>query len=441
MRRRSFAAHSTAVRALHFAPGAVAAGLLAFTSADAATLIHAGRLIDGVADRPATEVTVVVDGKRIVGVERGYRAAGAGDSVVDLRNGTLLPGLMDMHVHITSEYHSDSELQRFKQDPADIALESTVYAERTLLAGFTTVRDLGSSFNTAIALRKAIDAGRVKGPRIFAAGKSIATTGGHADPTNGWAAFLGGKPGPAEGVIDNPAQAAQAVRQRYKDGADVIKITATGGVLSVAKSGQNPQYTEEEVRAIVSAARDYGFTVAAHAHGTEGIKRAVRGGVDTIEHGTFMDKEAMELMKQRGTLYVATISAGRWVYEQAQNPDFFPALVRPKALEVGPQIQNTFGAAYKAGVKIMFGTDTGVSAHGQNAREFQFMVEAGMPAMEAIRSATAVPARFLKIDDRLGSVVAGKTADLVAVPGNPLEDITAMQRVSFVMKDGVIYKQ
>ncbi len=413
---------------------------VASTAAPAATLIHAGRLIDGVAARPVENATVVVEGNRIVAVERGHRAPGAGDRVIDLRDATLMPGLMDMHVHITSEYRRTSELEGFKADAADIALEGAQHAESTLLAGFTSVRDLGSEFNTAISLRKAIDAGRVKGPRIFAAGTTISTTGGHGDPTNGWAAFLGGRAGPEDGVIDSPLQAAQTVRQHYKDGADVLKITATGGVLSVAKSGQNPQFTEEEIKAVMAAARDYGFTVAAHAHGTEGIKRAVRGGVDSIEHGTFMDKEAMELMKQRGTHYVATISAGRWVFDQAQDPTFFPALVRPKALEVGPQIQNTFAAAYKAGVKIMFGTDTGVSAHGQNAREFEYMVTSGMPAMEAIQSATIVPARFLKVDDRLGSIATGKLADLVAVPGDPLADITAMQRVSFVMKDGVVYR-
>lgn len=307
----------TALRSLLCATLALSAGTVC-----AATVIHAGRFIDGVADRALDDVTVVVDGNRIIAVERGFRAANAGDRVVDLRGATLLPGFMDMHTHLTSEYRSTSELDRFKNDATDIALESVQYAERTLLAGFTTVRDLGDSFNASIALRKAIDAGRVKGPRIFTAGKSIATTGGHGDPTNGWAAYLGGQREPAEGVIDNPQQAAQAVRQRYKDGADVIKITATGGVLSVAKNSQNPQFTEEEIRAVVAAARDYGFTVAAHAHGAEGIKRAVRAGVDTIEHGTFMDKEAMELMKQRGTYYVPTISARRWVFDRAQDPDF-----------------------------------------------------------------------------------------------------------------------
>jgi imidazolonepropionase-like amidohydrolase len=416
------------------------AALLLASAASGATLIHAGRMIDGVSSKPVERVTVIVEGNRIAAIEPGFRDGGPQDRVIDLRQATLLPGLMDMHTHLTSEYRRTSELDRFKDDAADVAYESVQYAERTLLAGFTTVRNLGDSFNASIALRDAINAGRIRGPRIFSAGKSLATTGGHADPTNGWATHLGGNAGPAEGVIDSPQQAAQAVRQRYKDGADLIKITATGGVLSIARSGHNPQFTEEEIRAVVAAARDYGFTVAAHAHGTEGIKRAVRAGVDTIEHGTFMDREGMELMKQKGTYYVPTISAGQWVADRAQDPTFFPELVRPKALEVGPQIQKTFGDAYAAGVRILFGTDSGVSAHGENAREFQLMVEAGMPAMAAIQSATSAPARYLRIDDRLGSVAAGKIADLVAVPGDPLADITAMTRVSFVMKDGVIYK-
>jgi len=423
---------------------ALSVGIAALTwcsaSVSAATLIHAGRVIDGVSDRPLLERTVVVEGQTITSIEAGYRTASAADQVIDLRSATLMPGLMDMHVHLTSEYSRTAELDRFKKEATDVALDSVRHAERTLLAGFTTVRDLGDSFRAGIALRNAINAGKIKGPRIFAAGKSIATTGGHADPTNGWASFLGTARGPEDGVANGVEQAAQAVRQRYKDGSDVIKITATGGVLSVAKSGHNPQFTEEEIRAIVATARDYGFTVAAHAHGTEGIKRAIRGGVDTIEHGTFMDDEGIQLMKKHGTFYVPTIIAGRWVYEQAQDPNFFPTLVRPKALEVGPQIQATFAKAYKAGVKILFGTDSGVSAHGQNAREFQLMVESGMPAMEAIKAATSAPAKFLGIDDRLGAIAVGKVADLVAVPGDPLTDITAMQRVSFVMKDGVTYK-
>jgi len=422
------------------APAAWLAAVLLAGTAQAATLIHAGRLIDGVSAAPRTRQTVVVEAGKITAVEPGFRAPGAGDRVIDLSQGTLLPGLFDMHVHLTGEYSKTSEIDEYKLNEADVAIDSVVYAQRTLLAGFTTVRDLGDEFRASIALRNAINAHKVPGPRIVAAGKAIASTGGHADPTNGWAHKFPADPGPEEGVINGVDDARKAVRQRYKDGSDTIKITATGGVLSIARNGANPQMTEEEIRAVVTTARDYGFKVAAHAHGAEGIKRAVRGGADSIEHGTFMDDEAMKLMKERGTYYVPTISAGRWVYEQAQDPDFFPPIVRPKALEVGPQIQRTFSRAYKSGVKIMFGTDTGVSKHGDNAREFRYMVEAGMPAMEAIRAATSVPARFLEIDDRTGSIAVGKLGELVGVPGDPLADISVMERVVFVMKDDTIYK-
>lgn len=421
--------------------GVIVLAIAMSSAVDAATLIHAGRVIDGIANQPMSERTIVVDGGRIVAIESGYRAPAVGDRVVDLRNSTLMPGLMDMHVHITSEYSRTSELDRFKKDAPDVALDGAMFAERTLQAGFTTVRDLGDGFRASIALRNAINAGKLVGPRIFAAGKSIATTGGHADPTNGWADHLGGaNVGPLDGVVNGEEQAAQAVRQRYKEGSDLIKITATGGVLSVAKNGLNPQFTEEEIRSVVQTARDYGFKVAAHAHGAEGMKRAVRAGVDTIEHGTFMDDETIKLMKERGTYYVPTITAGAWVFDRSKEEGFFPALVRPKAAMIGPQIQGTFAKAYKAGVKILFGTDTGVSAHGQNAREFVLMVESGMPAMEAIKSATSVSAKYLEIDDRLGSVEVGKVADLVAVPGDPIKDISAMQRVHFVMKDGVVHR-
>lgn len=426
--------------------GAVsAAALVAWvalgSTVQAATLIHAGRVIDGVSARASVKQTIVVEQGRIVAVEAGYREAQVGDQLIDLREATVMPGLMDMHVHITSEYSRSSELDRFKKNAADVALDGAMFAERTLQAGFTTVRDLGDSFTASLALRNAINTGKLPGPRIFAAGKSIATTGGHADPTNGWAQHLGGQNvGPREGVIDGADEAAQAVRQRYKDGSDVIKITATGGVLSIAKNGLNPQFTEEEIRAVVTTARDYGFTVAAHAHGAEGMKRAVRAGVDSIEHGTFMDEETMRLMRERGTHYVPTITAGQWVFDRSQEDGFFPQVVQPKAAMVGPQIQSTFAKAYRAGVKIMFGTDTGVSAHGDNGREFVLMVEAGMPAMEAIQSATIVPARFLDIEDRLGSVQRGKVADLIAVPGDPLTDISLMRQVNFVMKDGVVYR-
>ena len=409
--------------------------------AQADTLLHAGRLIDGDAARPMTEMTVRIDGGTIAAIERGYATAGDGDLVIDLRDATVMPGLMDMHVHLTGEYGPDSRLRPFITNEADYAYMAAKYARRTLQAGFTTVRNLGDEYNVTVALRDAIKRGDVPGPTIFTAAKAIASTGGHADPTNGWAGTLMGDPGPKEGVVNSTADARKAVRQRYKDGADWIKITATGGVLSVAKNGQNPQFTQEEMNAIVDTARDYGLRVAAHAHGTEGMKRAVIAGVASIEHGTYMDDEVMRLMKQKGTYYVPTIMAGNWVAEKAKIDGFFPDLVRPKAAAIGPRIMDTFARAYKAGVPIVFGTDTGVSPHGDNAQEFALMVEGGMPPMEAIKAATSVAADFLGIGDTHGRLLSGRAADIVAVPGDPIADITAMQRVNFVMKDGEIYKR
>jgi imidazolonepropionase-like amidohydrolase len=409
--------------------------------ASAATLIHAGRLVDGVSAAPRERVTIVVEGDRIQAIEGGFRAPGSGDEVVDLTQATVMPGFMDMHVHLTSEHSRTSEIDAIKKGEADRAYDSTVFAKRTLMAGFTTVRNLGDQWNVSIALRRAIEAGKVPGPRVYTSGRSIGTRGGHADATNSFGPFLSSDDPRLDTVCSGADGCREAVRQRYQDGADSIKITATGGVLSIAKSGSAPQFTDEELAGVISTAHDYGMKVAAHAHGAEGLKRAVRAGIDSIEHGTFMDDEAMRLMKEKGTHYVPTISAGRWVYEQAQDPTYFPAIVRPKALSVGPQIQETFGKAWKAGITIMFGTDCGVCAHGDNAKEFGYMVEAGMPIMDAIRSATIVPARYLGIDDRLGSLEAGKVADIVAAAGNPLDDVHVLERVNFVMKDGIIYKR
>jgi len=417
-------------------------GLL-FTCAPAlaATILHCGKLVDVSAQRVLTQMSIVVDGQTIRRVETGFINGAPGDRVVELRTHTCMPGLIDSHVHLTEEYSANSDIDRFRLNPADLAFRSTVFAERTLMAGFTTVRDVGGAGNVNLALRNAINQGLVKGPRVYTAGRSIATTGGHADPTNGMRADLVRQPSPEEGVVDGVDDARRAVRQRYKDGADLIKITATGGVLSVASSGQNPQFTEEEIRAIVETGKDYGFRVAAHAHGAEGMKRAVRAGVASIEHGTYMDDEAMTLMKKYGTYYVPTIVAGKWVAEKSRIEGFFPEIVRPKAAEIGPLIQGTFARAYKAGVKIAFGTDTGVSGHGENAREFSYMVEAGMPALEAVRAATLNAATLLGIEKQAGTVETGKWADIIATPQDPAQDIRAMERVSFVMKNGVIYKQ
>lgn len=413
----------------------------AVTAKAADTIVHAGRVVDVVAGRVLENMSILVTGDRITGLESGYLSAD-GAEVVDLREHTVMPGFIDTHVHLDHELDPPgSYTDRFYLNPADYALRATVYAERTLLAGFTTVRDLGaSSVEALFGLRDAIDKGYVDGPRIFAAGKSIATTGGHADPTNGLRFDLRGDPAPAEGVVNGPDDAVKAVRQRYKDGSDVIKLTVTGGVLSLAKSGSNPQFNDAELEAVMATARDYGFVVAVHAHGAEGMKRAIRAGVDSVEHGTFMDDEARRLMKRNGTWYVPTISAGKWVAELAEIDGKLPEVVRPKAASVGPQIQGTFAEAWKSGVKIAFGTDAGVSPHGDNGREFTFMVEAGMPPMEAIRSATINAATLLRATDDLGTLEAGRFADIVAVKGDPLQDITLLENVDFVMKGGRVYR-
>ena len=416
--------------------------LFAAALAPAKTLIHAGSLIDGRADTARKAVTITVDGDRITGLADGYTAPAAGDTVIDLKTATVMPGLMDMHVHLTGESNgAASYAEGYYMNPADVALRSTVYAKKTLLAGFTTVRDLGASDNLNTALRDAVAKGWVAGPRIFSVGKALATTGGHGDPTNGLAEIYRGDPGPKEGVINSADDARKAVRQRYKDGADLIKVTGTGGVLSLAKSGMNPQLTEEEFAAIVTTAHDYGMKVAVHAHGDEGMRRAILAGVDSIEHGTYMSDETIKLMIAHGTYYVPTISAGRFVADKAKIDGYFPAVVRPKAAAIGPLIQATFQRAYSAGVKIAFGTDQGVAPHGENAKEFIYMVEAGMPAMKAIQSATLEGAKLIGIEKDLGTVEAGKIADLVAVPGDPLADIKLMTSVTFVMKAGTVYKQ
>ena len=410
-------------------------------AARGAVLLHVGRLIDGRSDEPRGPSTVVVDGGKIAKIVDGHLAPAADDRVIDLREHTVLPGLMDMHTHLQSQHSKEVYTERFFMDQADYALRSTTFARATLMAGFTTVRDLGDNGVNSIALRKAIDNRWIPGPRIFTAGKSLATTGGHADPTNSLRGDFRRDPGPTEGVVNGPDDCRKAVRQRYKDGADLIKITATGGVLSLAANGQNPQFTTEEIRAVVETAHDYGMIVAVHAHGAEGMKRAVLAGVDSIEHGTYMTDEIMQLMKDRGTYWVPTNMAGEWVAKMAEQPGYFPEIVRPKAAAIGPRMKETFARGYAAGVKIAFGTDSGVSPHGENAHEFELMVAGGMPPIEAIRSATLVCAQLLRIDDRLGTLEPGKLADVTAVKGNPLDDIGLLRRVSFVMKEGVVYKE
>lgn len=421
----------------------LAAGLLAAAApalaADA--VIVCGRLFDSRSGALLGPHTVVVQGDRIAAVHPGQPTAAERGDLIDLSTLTCLPGLIDAHTHLTSQTSPTSYSDQFRWNTADYAIRSTVYAARTLQAGFTSVRNLGDGDGESIALRNAIEAGVVPGPRIFTAGTAIGSTGGHADDTDGYRKDLQGDPGPKQGIINGVDDAWKAVRQHYKDGADLIKIMPSGGVLDESASADNPQMTLEEIKAVVAAAHDYGFTVAAHAHGAEAIRRAVLGGVDSIEHGTFMDEADMQLMKQRGTWYVPTITAGKYVQEKAETPGYYPPQVAAKARLVGPRIQATAGKAYRAGVRIAFGTDAAVYPHGQNAQEFKYMVEAGIPAAYALQAATRNAAELLGRSQDLGALEPGKYADVVAVKGDPLADITRMQAVEFVMKGGTVYRR
>tara|TARA_R110002072_G_scaffold14272_1_gene59283 strand:+ start:43159 stop:44436 length:1278 start_codon:yes stop_codon:yes gene_type:complete len=403
------------------------------------TYLHCGKVFDAKNGTIQNNKTIVVSGTKIKSIEDGFVVSRKKDDItIDLRDKTVLPGLIDMHVHIESETSPDNYVKPFTLNEADVAFNAADIAKRTLMAGFTTVRDLGGS-GVNVALRNAIAKGKVPGPRIYTAEKAIATTGGHADPTNGRKKELMGDPGPAEGVINGPVEARKAVRQRYKNGADCIKITATGGVLSVSKNGHNPQFTQEELNEIVKTANEYGMSVAAHAHGIEGMKRAIKAGVLTIEHGSLMDLETAQLMKQYGTYLVPTLSAGRYVAEKAKVPGYYPEIIIPKIVMIDAQLKETFAMVSKEGVNIAFGTDAGVFPHGDNAKEFRYMVESGWSPIFALQSATVVNAKLLDMENELGQLAVGFIADIVAVNEDPTQTIETMENVVFVMKEGKIY--
>ena len=415
--------------------------LSVFTVSAQDIYIHAGKIYDTDSGKLSSEKTIIISDNKIKSIENGYKEASKDEiKIYDLKSKVVLPGLIDFHVHMESQSGGqDRYVRRFQDNKADVAFRSSVIAKKTLMSGFTTVRDVGGS-GVNISLRNAINNGVIPGPRIFTSGKTIATTGGHGDRTNGFRDDLVDDPGPEQGVVNSIADARKAVRYRYKNGADLIKITATGGVMSLAKNGQNPQFTEEVIREIVKTANDYGMHVAAHAHGDEGMFRAVNAGVTTIEHGSIMAERTMKLMKEKQTYLVPTISAGEHVAKMAKIPDYYPEIIIPKALEVGVQNKATTKKAYKMGVPIAFGTDAGVFPHGDNAVEFVYMKEVGIPAEYSLYSATITNAKLLNMENLLGQLKEGFYADIIAVDESPLENITTLENVIFVMKDGIVYK-
>jgi len=411
--------------------------------ADNWQIIHAGKLLAHPGQKPLERQTVIVHGNRIEAVRAGFLSpADAGHAeatVVDLSGRFVMPGMIDSHVHLTGELNAAAKLNRVTQSDADVALAAAQFARRTVLAGFTTVRNVGSGKGRAIfALRDAIAAGKVPGPRILAAGSTVTPTGGHGD-VHGYREDIMALMG-SSGVCDGADDCRRAVRAQVKRGSDVIKITATGGVLSETAAGTGQQFTDDELRAIISTAHGLGRKVAAHAHGVDGINAALRAGIDSIEHGTYLNDESIKLFHKTGAYLVPTIVAGETVARLAKNSKFMPPPIRAKALEVGPRMLAMAAKAYKGGVKMAFGTDSGVSRHGRNARELVLMHKAGIPNDRILVMVTLNAADLLGIRDRVGSIESGKAADLIAVSGNPLKDISILSNVGFVMRAGHILK-
>ena len=417
---------------------AAALGALMFSATAAAedAVIHAGHVLAKPGEGYLTRQTILVEDGRIVSITAGYSKP-KDYTVINLRDAYVLPGLIDSHVHITGENGPDGRIKEFENSDVDTAFDGAAFALVTLKAGFTTVQDVGAPNDSIFGLRDAIARGAVAGPRLRASGGSVAVTGGHGG-INGYsarvmAAFTGAN------ICNGADDCRRAVRQQIKEGADLIKITATGGVLSNTSAGLEQQFTDEELAAIVDAAHSMGRKVTAHAHGKSGVDAALRAGVDSIEHGTYLDAESIALFRDNGATLVPTVLAGATVTGWTNEP-WLPAASRAKAAEVGPLMLEMLRRAHEGGVNVAFGTDTGVSRHGDNAQEFALMVEAGFTPEEAIRSATVVAAEHVEMSDDIGTLETGKYADIIAVTTDPLKDIRALEAVSFVMKGGEVYK-
>lgn len=410
------------------------------------TLIHAGKVLVGTEQSVKEQQTLVIEGNKIAAIKAGYLTTQQLDlndaDVIDLKNQMVLPGLIDMHVHVTFERDATRNPHQWVTEyEADYALRSLKYLKRTVNAGFTSVRDLGSSYQVIFPLKRAVERGDIVGPRIFAAGDMITPTGGHADMHGYRRDITKATEGGGLGVCDGADDCTRAVRDVIKSGADVIKITATGGVLSNTAAGVNQQFTDEELSAIVNTAHHLGRKVTAHAHGTEGIKAALRAGVDSIEHGSFLDKDTVKLFKKQDAYLVPTLLAGATVKEEVLNNPNMPKAIAEKVEFVAPKMEESFKLALKNKVKIAFGTDSGVSKHGDNAKEFELLVKYGMTPKQAIKSATVEAAKLLGQSDNLGDLSVGKQADIISVNMNVLDNINELSQVQFVMKGGKVLKQ
>ncbi len=401
------------------------------------TFIHAREVLAVPGQPAASEQTIIVVDGKIEDIQAGFLEGDGDDTIIDLSDHFVMPGMIDSHVHLRSEWNPNIRLQGVTKESGDIAFDAAVNARKTLMAGFTAVQDVGGP-PEIFALRRAINAGKVPGPHIKASGNAVSVTGGHGDAHGYREDILDMFHSPT--ICDGVADCRRAVRKAVKRGADVIKITATGGVLSNTNAGTGQQFFDDELKAIVETAKKMGRKVTAHAHGKDGIEAALKAGVSSIEHGTYLDERTVQLFKKNDAVLVPTVLAGMTVVDWAENYDFLPPNSAKKALEVGPQMQDMLRIAWENGVTVAFGTDTGVSPHGENAREFEYMIKAGMSEMDAIKAATVVAAQHIGMGDQIGTLEAGKFADIIAVDGNPLDDISELLDVNFVMKGGEVYK-